>query len=276
LLYAKDNHPHSIVNIKDMPVAITLLRNVRLQIKSDRIEEELEKIAIAEEYVKIKDRLKALDMLAKHAGLYDKQIRKFPEILKEKEQPQKHQETFTEKDESFKAIARLLDSKSREKVIQALKKRLEQKEAKPKGATETGLGRGSNGENEESDFENSYVTTRSKKTRKSMGSRHVPVPVMVELKRYVSRLDAEQEKIFNDNFSRYRWDKIRQKLGLDDFKFHDLRKTFGSILVQNGVSTAVTQKLLEHSSPDLTNKVYTNVDPVLWHVVDQIPVGDVL
>jgi integrase len=61
---------------------------------------------------------------------------------------------------------------------------------------------------------------------------------------------------------------------LADFKFHDLRKTFGSILAQKGVSTAVTQKLLEHSSPDLTNKVYTNVDPVLRHAVDQIPVGD--
>ncbi len=124
------------------------------------------------------------------------------------------------------------------------------------------------------DFENSYVTTRSKKTRKSMGSRPVPVPVMAELQQYVSGLDAEQEKIFNDNFSRYRWVKIREKLGLDDFKFHDLRKTFGSILAQNGVSTAVTQKLLEHSSPDLTNKVYTNVDPVLRHAVDKIPVGD--
>jgi integrase len=93
------------------------------------------------------------------------------------------------------------------------------------------------------DFENSYVTTRSKKTRKSMGSRPVPIPIMTELKKYVSGLDAEQEKIFNDNFSRYRWVKIREKLGLDDFKFHDLRKTFGSVLAQNGVSTAVTQKL---------------------------------
>jgi integrase len=97
---------------------------------------------------------------------------------------------------------------------------------------------------------------------------------MVELKKYVSGLDTEQEKIFNDNFSRYRWEKIRQKVGLADVKFHDLRKTFGSILAQNGVSTPVTQKLLEHSSPDLTNKVYTNVDPVLRSVVDQIPVDD--
>lgn len=43
--------------------------------------------------------------------------------------------------------------------------------------------------------------------------------------------------------------------GLIDLKFHDLRKTFGSILAQNGVSTAVTQKLPEHSWPNLTDKV---------------------
>jgi len=124
------------------------------------------------------------------------------------------------------------------------------------------------------DFENSYVTTRSKKTRKSMGSRPVPVLIMEELKKYVSELKHYQEKIFIDRFNQYRWDQIREKLGLGDFKFHDLRKTFSSVLAQNGVSTAVTQKLLEHSSSYLTNKVYTNVDPVLRHAVDQIPVGD--
>jgi len=124
------------------------------------------------------------------------------------------------------------------------------------------------------DFENSYVTTRSKKTRKSMGSRPVPVPIMAELKKYVSGLAPQQERLFNRRFSQYRWNKIRDKLGLGDFKFHDLRKTFGSMLAQNGVSTAVTQRLLEHSSSDLTNKVYTNVDPVLRQAVDLIPAGD--
>ena len=67
---------------------------------------------------------------------------------------------------------------------------------------------------------------------------------------------------------------MRHKVGLEGFKFHDLRKTFGSVLAQNGVSTVVIQKLLEHSSPDLTNRVYTNVDPVLRRAIDTMPASD--
>ncbi len=124
------------------------------------------------------------------------------------------------------------------------------------------------------DFENCSVTTRSRKTRKSMGSRPLPVAIMAELKKYVSNLPPEQDKIFKRCFNKSRWDKVRQKIGLADFKFHDLRKTFGSVLAQNGVSTIVIQRLLEHSSPDLTNKVYTNVDPVLRQAIDTMPTGD--
>ena len=124
------------------------------------------------------------------------------------------------------------------------------------------------------DFANNYITTASKKTRKSMGARPVPAVVMAELKKCLHGSNAEQTKLFNDNFSHKRWKKICKDAGLSDLKFHDLRKTFGSVLAQNGVSTAVTQRLLEHSTPNLTNKVYTNVDPVLRHAVEQLPVGE--
>jgi len=56
-------------------------------------------------------------------------------------------------------------------------------------------------------------------------------------------------------------------------KYTDEKKCINHITLL-GKSTAVTQKLLEHSSPDLINKVYTNVDPVLRHAVDQISVDD--
>ena len=124
------------------------------------------------------------------------------------------------------------------------------------------------------DFERNNIATMSRKTKKSMASRPVSAEVMTELSKYVCCLDVGQERLFADNFSHKQWRKICQKAELADLKFHDLRKTFGSLLAQNGVSTAVTQRLLEHSSPNLTNKVYTNVDPVLRHAVELLPVGD--
>ena len=124
------------------------------------------------------------------------------------------------------------------------------------------------------DFETNSITTKSRKTKKSMASRPVSAEVMAELSKYVCSLDVGQEKLFKTKFNYRKWRKICKKAELDELKFHDLRKTFCSLLAQNGVSTAVTQRLMEHSSPYLTNKVYTNVDPVLRHAVEQLPVGD--
>jgi len=124
------------------------------------------------------------------------------------------------------------------------------------------------------DFEKNNITTTSRKTKKSMASRPVSAEVMVELSKYVCNLKDGQQKLFRTKFNHRKWRKICKDAGLPDLKFHDLRKTFCSLLAQNGISTAVTQKLLEHSSPNLTNKIYTNVDPVLRHAVEQLPVGD--
>ena len=107
-----------------------------------------------------------------------------------------------------------------------------------------------------------------------MASRPVAAEIMTELSKHVCSLDVGHEKLFRAKFNYRKWRKICKSSDLAYLKFHDLRKTFCSLLAQNGVSTAVTQRLLEHSSPHLTNKVYTNVDPVLRHAVEQLPVGD--
>ena len=123
------------------------------------------------------------------------------------------------------------------------------------------------------DFERNSIATTSKKTRKSMASRPVSAEVMAEISEYVCSLDVGQVKLFKSKFNYRKWRRICKKAGLVDLKFHDLRKTFCSLLAQNGISTAVTQRLLEHSSPNLTNKIYTNVDPVLRYAVEQLHVG---
>ncbi len=122
------------------------------------------------------------------------------------------------------------------------------------------------------DFEKNCIATTSRKTKKCMASRPVSAVIITELSKYVCSLDVGQEKLFKTKFNHRKWRKICQDAGLADLKFHDLRKTFCSLLAQNGVSTAVTQRLLEHSSPNLTNKVYTNVDPVLRQSINQLPI----
>jgi integrase len=124
------------------------------------------------------------------------------------------------------------------------------------------------------DFEKNSISTTSRKTKKSMASRPVASEIILELSKYVCCLDVGQENLFRTKFNHRKWRKVCINAGLADLKFHDLRKTFCSLLAQNGVSTAVTQRLLEHSSPHLTTKVYTNVDPVLRSAVEQLPVGD--
>lgn len=123
-------------------------------------------------------------------------------------------------------------------------------------------------------FDRNTIATQNRKAGKAMAERPMPEEIMTELSNYVAGLQDGQERLFTDRFSPKKWKKICTLTGLPDLKSHDLRKTFASLLAQRGVSTAVTQRLLEHSSPQLTHEVYTNVDPVLRQAVNQLPVSD--
>ncbi|MHC4538428.1 MAG: tyrosine-type recombinase/integrase [Planctomycetota bacterium] len=123
-------------------------------------------------------------------------------------------------------------------------------------------------------FDRDTISTHNRKAKKVMPERPIPEPMMTELSNYVATLPEGQERLLSDKFSAKRWEKVRRAMGLPKLQFQDLRKTFASLLAQKGVSTAVTQRLLEHSSPQLTNDVYTNVDPVLRQAVSLLPVAD--
>jgi integrase len=123
-------------------------------------------------------------------------------------------------------------------------------------------------------FERNTLATRNRKAGKAMPERPIPEEIMSELTKHVAGLPDGQERLFTDRFSPKKWETIRKTIGVPDLKFHDLRKTFASLLAQRGVSTAVTQRLLEHSSPQLTNDVYPNVDPVLRQAISLLPVAD--
>jgi len=123
-------------------------------------------------------------------------------------------------------------------------------------------------------FDRNTIATRNRKAGKAMPERPVPEAIMTGLSNHVATLPDGQERLFADRFSPKKWDRVRTQTKVPGLTFQILRKTFASLLAQRGVSTAVTQRLLEHSSPQLTNDVYTNVDPVLRQAVDQLPVAE--
>jgi len=123
-------------------------------------------------------------------------------------------------------------------------------------------------------FDRNTIATRNRKTGTAMPERPVPEALMTELANHIAGLPDGQERLLPDRFSVKKWTRVREEARFPDLTFQILRKTFASLLAQRGVSTAVTQRLLEHSSPQLTNDVYTNVDPVLRQAVSLLPVAD--
>jgi hypothetical protein len=58
-----------------------------------------------------------------------------------------------------------------------------------------------------------------------------------------------------------------EQAGLRKFRFHDLRHTFGSLLIQSGISPAYLQKQMGHRSIQVTIDVYGHLIPrenVAW------------
>jgi hypothetical protein len=57
-------------------------------------------------------------------------------------------------------------------------------------------------------------------------------------------------------------------------EYCNLQKNIGP--VEDSMADAISWAVLERFSSNLTNKVYTNVEPLSRHVVEQIPVGECL
>jgi site-specific recombinase XerD len=57
-----------------------------------------------------------------------------------------------------------------------------------------------------------------------------------------------------DGQLRLNWDHARHITGLTRFRFHDLRHTYASWLVQSGASLRAVQELLGHTTPTVTQR----------------------
>jgi integrase len=126
------------------------------------------------------------------------------------------------------------------------------------------------------DFESASAITSSQKTGKGTPSRPLHPKAVSELSKYLGSVPEGQDKLFIDKFTSGKWKRIRNNARLPNLTFHDLRKTFASLVAQAGFSTSVVQDLLEHATPKLTHDVYTDIDPVRRKAVESIPLDDII
>jgi integrase len=66
------------------------------------------------------------------------------------------------------------------------------------------------------------------------------------------------------------WDAIRRAAGLIDFRIHDLRHSFGSMLVNSGLSLPIIGALLGHSRPETTARYAHLADDPLRQATAQV------
>ncbi len=64
-----------------------------------------------------------------------------------------------------------------------------------------------------------------------------------------------------NNLNHYYFQPALEKAGLRKFRFHDLRHTFGSLLIQDGASLAYVKEQMGHSSIQVTADVYGHLVP---------------
>lgn len=64
--------------------------------------------------------------------------------------------------------------------------------------------------------------------------------------------------------------KVVKQCGIKDFRFHDLRHTGASWQAMNGISQPITQKILGHKSPAMTNRYSHLRDDSLRPAINQV------
>lgn len=103
---------------------------------------------------------------------------------------------------------------------------------------------------------NTIDTMRPKKQAWHM-QRPIQSEVMTELSNFLAEAPDGQKRLLPDEYSYFRWKQLTKLAGVNT-TFHQLRKTFCSLLQKKGVSLAVAQELLDHASIQTTKKHYTD------------------
>jgi integrase len=191
--------------------------------------------------------LKRIFNLAIKWGLVDKNPVRFVEFLKEPEGRLR----FLGKDEQV-ALLGQCQGDIYDIVVLALR---------------TGMRRGEvlNLRKADLDFERELICVAKTKTGRTR-----QLPMLAEVKAVLEkRIDgrAEQEPLFKNQQGRQlksctiSFAKALERAEIADFHFHDLRHTYATDLISAGVEIFTVAKLLGHTDPKITARVYAHLSP---------------
>jgi integrase len=113
------------------------------------------------------------------------------------------------------------------------------------------------------------VVITTPKTDKSRRSVRLPAQAASDLREYASQLNRDQGLLFttssakpiNPRFLIKKFKEAIEVAGLPEIRFHDLRHTHSTLLLQAGVNPRLVQDRLGHSSITLTMDTYSHVLP---------------
>jgi integrase len=135
------------------------------------------------------------------------------------------------------------------------------------------------------DFEKSLLRVEAKKTKNKKPDVLPLKPMLVRsLKEWIAAKKVKKtERIFSHDHTELRgvfYADLQaagiERVGADErsLDVHSLRKTFGTMLAMAGVPLTTVQRLMRHSTPLLTAKLYIDVDPLnMAEALEKLPVG---
>lgn len=98
--------------------------------------------------------------------------------------------------------------------------------------------------------------------------RIIPINKKIEpfIRRYYEKNKDKEYLIINSlgrpftysNYRREKWDNMMEKLEFEEHRPHDCRHTFATLMDNANANKLATKRIIGHSSPDITDKVYTH------------------
>jgi integrase len=118
------------------------------------------------------------------------------------------------------------------------------------------------------DFEYRIIKVEKTKSKKAR-----VIPINSRLYDMLKKLEAERgdnQQVFPFKNIQTAWGNARRRAGLEDLTFHDLRRTFGTRLLEAGVDIVTISMLYGHSSVLVTQRYLHPKDTLSKEAVESL------